>query len=84
MAFPATSVEEIPTPTSKRSRVTDKGKEKADSRPSCIWDDEGLAVEKVHGVVTAKDLKAISGVSFNEVATHHVHKLVQLTCLCNF
>ena len=84
MAFPATSVEEIPTPASKRSRVTDKGKEKADSRPSCVWDNEGLEVERAHGVVTAEDLKAISSVSFNEVATRHVHKLVQVTCSCNF
>ena len=83
-ASPATSIEEIPTPASKRSRVTDKGKEKADSRPSCVWDDEGLAVERAHKVVTAEDLKAISSVSFNEVATRHVHKLVQVTCSCNF
>ena len=75
-ASPATLVEAIPTPASKRSRVTDKGKEKADSCSSCVWDDKGLAVEKAYGVVTAEDLKAISGVSFNEVATHHVHKLV--------
>ena len=51
--FPATSVEEIPTPASKRPRVTDKGKEKANSRSSSVWDDEGLAVERAHGAVTA-------------------------------
>ena len=44
-ASPATLVEEIPTPASKRPQVTDKGKEKADSRSSCVWDNEGLAVE---------------------------------------
>ena len=75
-ASPATSVEEIPTPASKRSRVTDKGKEKADSSSSSVWDDEGLAVERVHGAMTAEDLKVILGVSFNKVATRHVHKLV--------
>ena len=32
----ATSVEEILTPASKRSSVTDKGKEKADSCSSCV------------------------------------------------
>ena len=73
---PATSVEEIPTPTSKRPRVTEKGKEKIDSRSSSVWDDEGLVEEKAHGAMTAEDLKVISGVSFNEVATRHVHKLV--------
>ena len=83
-AFPATSVEKIPTPASKKSRVTNKGKEKADSRLSYVWDDEGLAMERAHGVVTAEDLKAITDMSFNEVATHHVHKLVLVTCSCNF
>ena len=75
-ASPTTSVEEIPTPASKRPQVTDKGKEKADSRSSCVWDYERLAVERAHEVVTADDLKVISGVSFKEVATCHVHKLV--------
>ena len=76
MASPATSVEEIPTPASKRSRVTDKRKEKADSCSSFVWDDKRLAMERAHEVVTAEDLKVISGVSFNKVATRHVHKLV--------
>ena len=83
-ASPTTSVEEIPTPASKRPWVTDKGKEKADSRSSYVWDYERLAMERAHKVVTAEYLKVISGVSFNEVATHHVHKLVQVTCSCNF
>ena len=33
-------------------------------------------VDRAHEVVTAKDLKAFSGVPFNNVATRHVHKLV--------
>ena len=73
---PATSVEEIPAPTSKRPRVTDKGKEKTDSHSSSVWDDKGLVEERAHGAMTAEDLKVILGVSFNEVATRHVHKLV--------
>ena len=76
MTFPAILVEEIPTLASKRPRVTDKGKEKADSSSSSVLDDEGLAVERVHGAMTAEDLKVILGVSFNKVATRHVHKLV--------
>ena len=83
-ASPTISVEEIPIPASKRSRVTDKGKEKADSRLSYVWDYERLAVERAHKAVTAEDLKVIPGVSFNEVVTRHVHKLVQITCSCNF
>ena len=80
----ATSVEEIPTLASKRLQVTNKGKEKADSRSSSVWDDEGLAVERAHRTMTVEDLKVISGVSFNEVTTCHIHKLVQVTFLCNF
>ena len=67
-ASPATSVEEIPIPSSKRPHLSSKEKEKADSRPSTIWDDEGLTVDRVDGVVTAEDLKAFSGVPFNVVA----------------
>ena len=81
---PTASVEEIPTPASKRPCLFDKEKEKVDSRSSTVWDDEGLAVERAHGVVTVEDLKVFSGVHFNEVATRHVHKLVQVKCACNF
>ena len=56
--------------------MTDKGKEKTDSHSSNVWDDKGLVEERAHGAMTTEDLKVISGVSFNEVATRHVHKLV--------
>ena len=77
-----TSVEEIPTPSSKRPCLTVMEKEKTDSRSSTVWDDEGLAMEKAHGVVTVEDLKAFSGVPFNVVPNQHVHKLVQVKCSC--
>ena len=35
-AYPTTSVEEIPTPSSKRPRLSVKKKEKADSRSSIV------------------------------------------------
>ena len=76
MASPATSVEEIPTPASKRPHLSDKENEKVDSRSSTVWDDERLAVERAHGVMIAEDLKVFSSVPFNEVATRHIHKLV--------
>ena len=57
-----------------------KEKEKVDSRLSTVWDDEGLAMERAHRVVTAEDLKAFCGVPFNVVANQQVHKLVQVTC----
>ena len=83
-ASPSTSVEELPTPVSKIPRMSKREKEKADPRSSTIWSDERLAVDRAHGVVIAKDLKVFSGELFNNVASRHVHKLVQARCLCNF
>ena len=77
-ASPTASIEEIPTSGSKRPRVTGKGKGNADTRSSTIWDDESLAVDRAHEVVTSADLKALSGLSLNDVASRHVHKLVQV------
>ena len=83
-ASPSTSVEELPTPVSKRPRLSEREKENADPRSSTIWSDEMLAVDRAHGVVTAENLKVFSGVPFNNVASCHVHKLVQARSLCNF
>ena len=80
---PTTSVEELPTPV-KRSCLSNKEKEKVDSRSSTVWDDESLVVDRAHEVVTAEDLKAFSGVPFNNVVTRHVHKLVQVKKFCKF
>ncbi|XP_030956177.1 uncharacterized protein LOC115978295 [Quercus lobata] len=77
-ASPATSVEEILSPAAKRPRLSDREKEKVESRSSTIWDDERLAVDKAHGVAIAEDLKIFSGVLVNEVVSRHVHKLVQV------
>ena len=81
-ASPTTSVGGIPTRSSKRPRISGKEKEKADSHSSTIWGDEGLAVDRAHGVVTAEDLKIFTGVLFNVVANQQVHKLVQVICSC--
>ena len=69
----ATSVEEIATLISKRPRLTNKGKEKADSCSSSIWDNEELAVERAHEVVTFEDLKVFLGMPSNKVVACHVH-----------
>ena len=81
-ASPATSVEEIPTPSSKKLRTLGKEREKADSHSSTVWSDGGLAMDRAHRVVTAEDLKALTGVPFNVVANQQVHKLVQVIGLC--
>ena len=83
-ASPATSVEEIATPISKKPRLADKGKEKADSLPSSVWDDVRLVVERAHKVITIEDLKIFSGMPSNKVVARHVHKIVQVVYLCNF
>ena len=76
-ASPATSVEEIPTPSSKRQRLSGKEneKEKVGSCPPTFWDDEGMAVERAHSVVNAEDLKVFSGVPLNVVASQHLHRI---------
>ena len=71
----ATSIEEIPTPSSKRQRVSGKEKEK-EKVGSSVWDDEGVAVERAHDAVNAEDLKVFSGVPLNVVASQHVHRIV--------
>ena len=76
IASPITSVEELPTPISKRPCLSNKEKEKVDSRSSTVWDDESLAVDRAHGVVTAEDLKAFFGVPFNNVVTRQDRKSV--------
>ena len=73
----ATSVEEIPTPSSKRQRLSVKEKEK-ERVGSSVWDDEGVAVERAHNIVKAEDLKVFSRVPLNVVTSQHVHKIVQV------
>ena len=75
MTSPATSVEEI-TPYLKKQRVADKGKEKADSRLSSVWDDAGLALTRVRDAFTTGELKVLSRVPSNEIVDCHIHKLV--------
>ena len=84
MASPATSVEEIPTPSSKRMCTSGREREKANSHSSTVWSDGGLAMDRAHGVVTAEDLKALTGMPFNVVANQQVHKLIQVIGSCAF
>ena len=59
-----------------------KEREKADSHSSTVWSDGGLAMDRAHRVMTAEDLKALTGMPFNVVANQQVHKLVQVIGLC--
>ena len=75
-ASPATSMEKIPTPSSKRLRTSSKEREKVDSHSSTVWSDGGQAMDRAYGVVTAEDLKALTGMLFNVVTNQQDHKLV--------
>ena len=75
IASSTTSVKEI-TPIQKKPRVVDKGKEKADSHSSSVWDDVGLALSRAQEIFIAEDLKVFSCRPSNEVVGHHIHKLI--------
>ena len=81
-ASPATLVEEIPTPSSKRLHSSGQERERANSDSSTMWSDGGLAMDRAHGVMMVEDLKALNGVPFNVDANQQVHKLVQVIRLC--
>ena len=78
VASPTPSVEELPS-RNKRLRIGEKQKEKVDSRPSNVWDDAGVSVARAQDTFNADELKVFSGVPADDVARHHLHKLVQVT-----
>ena len=64
--------------------MDDKGKDKADSCSSTVFDNAGLALARAHESFTAKELKVFSGVPIHEIVGRHIHKLVQVLYLRNF
>ena len=54
IASPATSIEEI-TPLWKKPRVVNKGKDKADSRSSNVWDDTSLVLMRAQEVLLLRN-----------------------------
>ncbi|KAL0010419.1 hypothetical protein SO802_005527 [Lithocarpus litseifolius] len=58
-ASPATSVEEI-TPLQKKQCVVDKGKEKATSNLSSVWDDFDLVLTRAQDSFTTEELKVVA------------------------
>lgn len=82
-ASPTTSLEEI-TPIWKKPRLDKKGKDKADSSLSTIFDDVGLELARAQEYFSAEELRVFSGVPSHEVVGRHIHKLVQVLYLHNF
>ena len=74
-ASPTPLVEEFP-PHNKRLRAGEKQKEKVDSRPSCIWDDARVSVARAQETFSTDELKVFSVVQADNVAWHHLHKLM--------
>ena len=74
-ASPTPSVEEVP-PRNKRLRAREKQKEKADSGPSCFWDDAEVSVARAQETFSADELKVFSRVPADDVTRCHLHKLV--------
>ena len=79
-AFLTTSIEEI-IPLWKRQCTSDKGKDKADSRSSNVWDNDGVALARAQETFTAEEKKVFSSTSPNEVVGRHLYKLVQVVRL---
>ena len=77
-ASPTPLVEELP-PRNKRLRVGEKQKEKADSGPSCFWDDAEVSVARAQETFSADELKVFSRVPADDVVRRHLYKLVQVT-----
>ena len=82
-ASPTTLIEEI-IPQWKRQQIGDKGKEKADSCSSSVWDDAGVTMTRAHETFFVEEMKVFLGLSPSELVGRHLHKLVQVMHLCKF
>ena len=61
--------------------MADKGKEKADSHTSNVWDDASLVLTRAQDAFIVEELKVFSSMPFNEIIGCHIHKLVQVMYL---
>ena len=59
------------TPPTTRS----KGKGKVGKN---VWEDPATALGRVHNVITADELRGLLLIPSHELASHHIHKLVQV------
>ena len=64
--------------------MEDKGKDKANSRSSSVFDDAGLGLSMAQESFSNEELKVFSRVPSHEIVGRHIHKLVQVLYLCNF
>ena len=74
-ASPGVSIEEVVLPL-RRRKMGDKGKEKIGIS---VWVDVGAAMARANELLTLEEMKEISDVPSQEIVSHHVHKLVQVT-----
>ena len=74
-ASPGVSIEEVVLPL-RRRKMGNKGKEKIGFS---VWVDVGVAMARANELLTLEEMKEISDVPSQEMVSHHVHKLVQVT-----
>ena len=67
----------------KKPCVADKGKGKADSRLSSVWNDASLALTRAQDAFTTEDFKARFGLPSNELVGRHILKLIKVIFLYN-
>ena len=75
VASPGVSIEEVVLPL-RRQKMGDKGKEKIGFS---VWVDVGVTMARANELLTLEEMKEISDVPSQEMVSHHVHKLVQVT-----
>ena len=73
-ASPSVFIEEVVHPL-KKQKVVNKGKEKIGSS---VWFDVEMAMDRANELLTPREMNEISSVSFHEMVSCHIHKLVQL------
>ena len=61
--------------------MVDKGKEKATSQSSNVWDDLDLMLTRAQDAFTIEELKVFSGVPSNKIVNRYIYKLVQVMYL---
>ena len=61
--------------------MANKGKEKADSRMSSVWDNTSLVLTREQDAFIAEELKVFSSMPSNKIMGRHIHKLVQVMYL---
>ena len=61
-----------------------RGRDKANSGLSSVWDDAGVAQAKAQETFIAEEMKVFSGTPPNELVSRHLHRFIQVVYMCQF